>query len=134
MNKEHKEKGNNDKVGRADFARLQREALENYLIGLIRAVVRCYCFLVGSPLIFYKMFHPTSNRLAGFLEISALMINRAQSGGSQYKAGYLQIEAAGKNGSGFGRRSAGRMAKREQRWCSVRESYLVAVEQPGEVS
>lgn len=26
-------------VGRADFARLQREALENYLIGLIRAVV-----------------------------------------------------------------------------------------------
>jgi len=26
-------------VGRAEFARLQREALENYLISLIRAVV-----------------------------------------------------------------------------------------------
>ena len=33
-----KERGND--VGRADFARLQRETLENYLIGLIRAVVR----------------------------------------------------------------------------------------------
>lgn len=32
-----KERGRD--VGRADFARLQREALENYLIGLIRAVV-----------------------------------------------------------------------------------------------
>lgn len=32
-----KERGND--VGRADFARLQRETLENYLIGLIRAVV-----------------------------------------------------------------------------------------------
>jgi len=37
LKKEGKEKG--DTVGRADFARLQREALENYLIELIRAVV-----------------------------------------------------------------------------------------------
>ena len=35
-----KERGND--VGRADFARLQRETLENYLIGLIRAVVRLF--------------------------------------------------------------------------------------------
>ena len=27
-------------VGQAEFARMQREALENYLIGVIRAVVR----------------------------------------------------------------------------------------------
>jgi hypothetical protein len=28
-----------DEVGKSEFARLQREALENYLLGLIRAVV-----------------------------------------------------------------------------------------------
>lgn len=32
-------KERNRDVSRADFARMQREALENYLIGLIRAVV-----------------------------------------------------------------------------------------------
>jgi len=37
-----KEKG--DRVGKADFARLQREALENYLVELIRAVVRPLLF------------------------------------------------------------------------------------------
>lgn len=37
LQKEGKEKGN--KVGQAEFARLQREALENYLLDLIRAVV-----------------------------------------------------------------------------------------------
>jgi phospholipase D1/2 len=37
-----KEKG--DRVGNADFARLQREALENYLIELIRAVVCHFLF------------------------------------------------------------------------------------------
>ena len=35
-------------VRQADFALSQREALENYLIKLIRAVVRCYdCRSVG---------------------------------------------------------------------------------------
>lgn len=37
LKKEGREKG--DIVGKADFARLQREALENYLIELIRGVV-----------------------------------------------------------------------------------------------
>lgn len=37
LKKEGREKG--EDLGRADFAVLQREALENYLIGLIRAVV-----------------------------------------------------------------------------------------------
>ena len=31
-----------DELGRPEFARLQREALENYLVGLIRAVVRLF--------------------------------------------------------------------------------------------
>ena len=36
-----------DEVGHADFARMQREALENYLIDLIRAVVISYYIVLG---------------------------------------------------------------------------------------
>ncbi|KAG2151353.1 phospholipase D [Suillus clintonianus] len=103
-------------VKQTDFARLQREALEDYLIKLIRAV----------------MFHPTSNRIAGFLEISALFITLAQSGGAQYKAGYLRISTEG-NGPEFGRKSARWRERKEARWCAVRESYIVVVEDPGEI-
>ena len=80
------------------------------------------------------MFHPSSNRLSGFLEISALSISLAQSGGSQAKAGYLQIEPAGKLSGGFGRKSATFKEKKMARWCAVRESYLVALQESGEVS
>ncbi|KAG6903142.1 hypothetical protein C0995_004689 [Termitomyces sp. Mi166 len=104
-------------VSQTDFARLQRESLENYLIELIRAV----------------MFHPSSNRLAGFLEISALSLTMAQSGGSQYKAGYLQVAAEGLSG-GLGRKSAGWRARKAARWCAIRESYLVVMEEPGELT
>ncbi|KAG6868612.1 hypothetical protein C0993_000415 [Termitomyces sp. T159_Od127] len=104
-------------VSQTDFARLQRESLENYLIELIRAV----------------MFHPSSNRLAGFLEISALSLAMAHSGGSQYKAGYLEIAAEGLGG-GFGRKSTGWRAKKTARWCAIRESYFVVVEEPGELT
>ncbi|KAL1715411.1 hypothetical protein EV715DRAFT_256257 [Schizophyllum commune] len=103
-------------ISQADFARLQREALESYLVELIRAV----------------MFHPETNRLAGFLEISALSIALAQSGGAQYKAGYLQIESSSSRG-GFGRKGASLREKKQTRWCAVRESYLVALEEPGEL-
>lgn len=113
LQKEGREKGN--QVGHADFARLQREALENYLIDLIRAV----------------MFHPAANRLASFLEISALSMYLSQSGGAQYKAGYMRIEAA--EGE-FGRKGSSWRAKRESRWCAVRESYLVALVEPGELT
>ncbi|KAF8916964.1 hypothetical protein CPB85DRAFT_1453067 [Mucidula mucida] len=115
LQKEGREKGN--QVGHADFARLQREAMENYLLDLIRAV----------------MFHPAANRLAGFLEISALSMYLSHSGGAQYKAGYLQIEPMDKK-SGFGRKGAGWRAKHESRWCALRESYLVALEEPGELN
>ncbi len=79
------------------------------------------------------MFLPTSNRLAGFLEISALSLHLAQSGGAQYKAGYLRIVASGNKGAGFGRKSASRSQKRKQKWCVIRDSYLIAVEEPGEL-
>jgi phospholipase D1/2 len=81
-----------------------------------------------------QMFHPSANRLSGFLEISALSIAMAQSGGAQYKAGFLRIEVAGSKGSGFGRRAATWREKRKAKWCAVRESYLVVVEEPGDVS
>lgn len=79
------------------------------------------------------MFHPTANRLAGFLEINALAIALAQSGGFQSKAGYLRIDATGTKGGGFGRKSTRWSEKKQTRWCAVRESYLVVLEQPGEV-
>lgn len=78
------------------------------------------------------MFHPAANRLAGFLEISALSIALAQSGGSQYKAGLLRIKPSSGKG-GYGRKNASWRDKQKQRWCAVRESYLVVLEEMGEV-
>ncbi|TFK73598.1 phospholipase D [Pluteus cervinus] len=111
-------RGEGKEVKQADFARLQREALEDYLIHLIRAV----------------MFHPSANRLAGFLEISALFISLAQSGGIQHKAGYLRIDPCANGGGGFGRRSVTWRAQKESRWCAIRESYVVVLEEPGELT
>ncbi len=69
------------------------------------------------------MFHPTSNRLAGFLEISALSIALARSGGWQVKAGLLQIVPSGK-GSGFGRKSASTVERKKMRWlCHSRKLF-----------
>lgn len=78
------------------------------------------------------MFHPAANRLANFLEISALSIALAQSGGAQYKAGLMRIKSTG-NKTSLGRRGTGWMEKKKQRWCAVRESYLVVMEEMGEV-
>ena len=116
-------------MGRADFARLQREGLEKYLLDLIRAVVSHVPSRILYTSSLHQMFHPSSNRLAGFLEISALFITLAQSGGAQSKAGYLRIVSCA---GGFGRKSANWKAKKEA-WCAVRESYLVILEEPGEV-
>jgi len=79
-----------------------------------------------------QMFHPSANRLAGFLEISALSIFLARSCGFQTKAGYLRIKSRNK-GAGFGRKSVSWVERQESRWCAVRESYLVVLEEPGEV-
>ncbi len=78
------------------------------------------------------MWHPDANRLAGFLEISALMISLAHSGGAQYKAGLLRLDAVGTKGS-FGRKATSWRERKSQKWCSVRESYLVVHEEMGEV-
>ncbi|KAF5389183.1 hypothetical protein D9757_003438 [Collybiopsis confluens] len=106
-----------NQVGHTDFARLQREVLENYLLDLIRAV----------------MFHPAANRLCGFLELSAISIFHAQTGGTQYKGGYLQLEAVNGKGGTFGRKGTSWKAKKEQHWCVVRDSYLVVMKEPGEL-
>ena len=79
-----------------------------------------------------QMWHPSANRLAGFLEISALMVSLAQSGGAQYKAGLLSIESVGNKG-GLGRRATSWRERKAPKWCSVRESYLVVHEEIGEV-
>lgn len=79
------------------------------------------------------MFHHSANRVANFLEVSALSIALAQSGGAQYKAGWLRIEVIGNKGGGFGRRSANRKERRKPKWVGVRESYMVVLEEPGEV-
>lgn len=79
------------------------------------------------------MFHPAANRLSSFLEISALSIALAQSGGAQYKAGFLRIKSSSGKG-GYGRKNANWGDKQKQRWCAVRESYLVILEEMGEVS
>ncbi|KAI0084789.1 phospholipase D [Irpex rosettiformis] len=110
-----KERGSG--VSRREFARMQRESLENYLVGLIRSV----------------MFHPAANRLASFLEISALSITLAQSGGAQYKAGLLRIEAVTNKGP-WGKRGTGWKDKKKRKWCAVRESYFVVLEEMGELS
>ena len=78
------------------------------------------------------MFHSTVNRLAAFLEISALSITLAQSGGVQYKAGFLHLDCS--KGFGLGAKSASRKTKHSQKWCAVRESYLVISEELGEVN
>ena len=80
------------------------------------------------------MFHPTSNRLSRFFEISALFVHLAQSGGHQAKAGVLSIEGASGTKGAFGRKGLSWREKRRSKWCAVRESYLVVLEDPGEVS
>lgn len=80
----------------------------------------------------HQMFHPSSNRLSGFLEVSALFISLAQSGGVQYKAGYLRLETSGYQ-PGLGRKATSRRDRKRSRWCAVRQSCLIVLEEPGEV-
>ncbi len=61
-----------------------------------------------------------------------MSIALAQSGGAQYKAGLLRIEAVGNKGP-WGKRGSSWKEKKKQNWCAVRESYLVVLEEMGEV-
>ncbi len=93
--------------------------LENYLLALIRAV----------------MFRPEANRLVRFFEISALSIALANSGGVQGKAGLLRVIGGetSRKGMNGGFSFMGLKDAAKTRWWNVRESYLVAVDDPGEV-
>ncbi|GJN89825.1 hypothetical protein Rhopal_002814-T1 [Rhodotorula paludigena] len=102
-------------VGKAEFARMQREALENYLLKLIRAT----------------MFGPGANRLCKFLEISAMSIQLATRGGEQGKQGYLRITSSGasrRKQPGF--HPFDWKKRHDPKWFIVRDSYVVAVENP----
>jgi len=102
--------------GKAEFARLQRAGLEEYLIKLTKAT----------------MFVPEANRLCKFLEISALSLALANRGGFQGKQGYLRIMSNG----AFSRRQRTGFhpfkfkGRREPKWFIVRESYLISVDEP----
>ncbi|GAA6060274.1 hypothetical protein JCM10212_003974 [Sporobolomyces blumeae] len=110
------EKGARQKeIGKAEFARGQREALENYLLKLIRAT----------------MFGPSANRLCKFLEISAMSISLATRGGEQGKQGYLRITSGGasrRKQPGFHPLSWKK--RHDPKWFIVRDSYIVAVDDP----
>ncbi|KAH9460219.1 hypothetical protein Pst134EB_008404 [Puccinia striiformis f. sp. tritici] len=102
--------------GKAEFARLQRAGLQEYLIKLTEAT----------------MFVPEANRLCKFLEISALSLALANRGGFQGKQGYLRIMS---NGAFSRRQRAGFhpfkfKGRREPKWFIVRESYLISVDEP----
>ena len=85
------------------------------------------------------MFRPESNRLARFFELSALSVSMAKSGGVQGKAGLLRViggESSRKSvmNSNFGMALLGVGQAVKPRWWMVRESYMVAVDDPGSVS
>lgn len=120
---------------RAEFARNQRESLEKYLVCLLHDVVS----MPNNPSDYQcdvmpiQMFLPSANYLADFLELSALFISLAQTGGTQAKASFLKIKPVASGGGGFGRKSVSRWGRGEYRWCAIRDSYLVVVDEPGEV-
>ena len=102
-------------LSKSDFARMQRDSLQNYLIDLIRAT----------------MFSSSANRICKFFEFSALTVFLVSKGGSQGKAGYLKILS-----NNCGRLSdqpsivSGMKLKRVRapKWWIVRDDYLVCVE------
>ncbi|MBW0478538.1 hypothetical protein O181_018253 [Austropuccinia psidii MF-1] len=104
---------------KADFALLQREGLQDYLIKLIKAT----------------MFLPEANRLCKFLEVSAMSLALATRGGFQGKQGYLRIMS---NGAFSRRKRAGfhpfdLKGRRDPKWFIVRESYLISVDEPNTI-
>ncbi|KAG8922064.1 Phospholipase D1 [Tulasnella sp. 417] len=116
LKKEAREKGNS--AGRAEFARQQREALENYLIGLIKAVI----------------FRPEANRLCRWFEISALSVALASRGGIQGKAGLLRVVSSNSSRKGPHAINFSAWKRQTQTWWLVRESYLVSVADPAELT
>ncbi|GAC95524.1 phospholipase D active site motif containing protein [Pseudozyma hubeiensis SY62] len=104
------------KTSRADFARAQRDALENYIIELIRRT----------------MFRAEANRLCKFFEISALSVSLASRGGHQGKQGYLRIlSRSSRKKDQKSMLTPARWAKAyEPKWFIVRESFIAIVDEP----
>ncbi len=104
------------KTSRADFARAQRDALENYIIELIRRT----------------MFRAEANRLCKFFEISALSVSLASRGGHQGKQGYLRIlSRSSRKKDQKSILTPARWAKAyEPKWFIVRESFIAIVDEP----
>ncbi|EPQ28717.1 uncharacterized protein PFL1_03521 [Pseudozyma flocculosa PF-1] len=104
------------RVAKADFARAQRDALENYIIELIRRT----------------MFRAEANRLCKFFEISALSVSLASRGGHQGKQGYLRIlsKSSRKNDQKNILTPARWAKSKEPKWFIVRESFIAIVNQP----
>ncbi|CCO37404.1 hypothetical protein BN14_11560 [Rhizoctonia solani AG-1 IB] len=80
-----------------------------------------------------KMFRADANRLFRFFEMSALSIALAQRGGIQGKAGYLRVLSSNMSRKGAHHGLLAWKRNHEPKWWLVRESYLVAVEDPGEL-
>ncbi|ODN95881.1 phospholipase D [Cryptococcus wingfieldii CBS 7118] len=103
-------------MGKAEYAQASRDALQRYLVDLIRAVI----------------FRPESNRLCKFFELSALTLSLAPRGGFQGKAGFLMIPGsnASRRANQPGLMPASWKASREPKWFIVRDSYCVATDGP----
>ncbi|QRW27360.1 phospholipase [Rhizoctonia solani] len=100
LKKEGREKGAGE-VHRTDFAKLQRESLENYLIGVIKAV----------------MFRADAN---------------SPKGRDSRQSRYLRVLSSNMSRKGAHNGLLAWKRNHEPKWWLVRESYLVAVEDPGE--
>ncbi|KAE8233696.1 hypothetical protein CF326_g1260 [Tilletia indica] len=102
---------------KAEFARAQRDALEAYTLELMKRV----------------LFRPEANRIMRFFELSALGISLASRGGIQGKQGYLRIMSSNTSRKSQHNKFINKLNildRREPRWCIIRESYIVIVEQP----
>ncbi|WWC88903.1 uncharacterized protein L201_003818 [Kwoniella dendrophila CBS 6074] len=106
-------------VGKAEYAQASRDALQQYLVELIRAVI----------------FRPESNRLCKFFELSALTLQLAPRGGFQGKAGFLKIPDwnASRRANQPGLAPTTWAAHRKPKWFIVRDSYFIATDGPESV-
>ena len=81
------------------------------------------------------MFRPEANRLCKFLELSAISIHLAARGGLQGKQGYLRVMSGGASRHrkpGF--HPLDFKQRHEPKWFVVRDSYILAVDEPYAVS
>jgi phospholipase D1/2 len=121
-------------MSKAEYAQAGRDALQAYLVALIRAVVRL-CRLCRTGLIF-QIFRPESNRLCKFFELSSLTLTLAPRGGFQGKAGFLKIPGsnASRRANQPGLTPTSWINNRSPKWFIVRDSYFVATDGPEAVS